>query len=151
VALLRVEEEVRGHLMLVAFPFISHPISLSITELHSLLCSSYSTGGDWEVYSDDRLPILERRMQDILRGIESREVIDDSTPSSSAAPSPVSTQPANQRRGSKVDPGSSSGTVTGSRSGSGSSSSSSKPLSSSMRQLCQDFMEIPFETMPDYR
>ena len=43
VALLRVEEEVRGHSMLLVFPFISHPISLSITELHSLLCSSYYT------------------------------------------------------------------------------------------------------------
>jgi hypothetical protein len=99
------------------------------------------------VYGEDRLHILERRMQDILRGIESHEVPDDSTPSSSAAPSPVSSQPVTQRRSSRADPVSNSGTGTGSRSG----PSSSKGLSSNMRQLCQDFVEIPFETMPDYR
>ena len=91
-------------------------------------------------------------MQDILRGIENHEVPDDSSPSSSAVPSPVSVQPVTQRRSSRVDPGSGSGTCAGSRSGSGSGPGSSKmALSSDKRQLCQDFVEIPYETMPDYR
>jgi hypothetical protein len=125
---------------------LDYLISRTLPELLLSTARLHSTG-DWEVYGEDRLHILERRMQDILRGIESHEVPDDSTPSSSAVPSPVSSQPVTQRRSSRVDPVSNSGTGTGPRSG----LSSSKGLSSNMRQLCQDFIEIPFETMPDYR
>jgi hypothetical protein len=103
-------------------------------------------------------------MQDILRGIENHLVPDDgTTPSSSTRSSPSSSLasealPVLQRRSSRVEPGSNSGNsltpglVIGARSGSGGGSKTSKAESEPrMRRLCEDFTDIPFDTIPHYK
>lgn len=105
-------------------------------------------------------------MQDILRGIENHLVPDEGTTptssnrsspsSSSSSSSAVESAPVPHRRSSPVDPGPNSGTsltlgtVTNARSGGGSKilKAESDPK---MRRLCEDFTDIPFDTIPHYK
>ena len=140
---------------------------------------SISVSNDWMVHTESTLHTLERRIQDILEGIEDFEVPDsdsdsedqdqdgsDSSSNHSSSPTHALIPLIPARKSTRIDPGSNSGTGTVSESSSrngrskGPSSSSDSPRitdthnsskNPSMRYLADDFTEIPFESMPHYR
>ena len=104
---------------------------------------------DWKVVSDDELPGLERRIQDMLRVIEEFEVPDigdrsgDRTPGSSSSikSKPTATTSASTKDKRKTSRGNNKNTASGKQ---------HDENAVSMRLLAEDFMELPLDSIPNY-
>jgi hypothetical protein len=89
---------------------------------------------EWLVYSDDLLPSLERQIQDIIHIIESKQIPDEFVLDDNLDPQDESRQ--KKKRGHAKP----------SKKQKSNASSSALP----MRQLCEDYVEIPEESFPEY-
>ena len=119
---------------------------MELVGLDTLQATLGHSDTDWKVVTDEELPGLERRIQDMLRAIESYEVPDVGEGGAGASkpkPKPtISSSSATAKDKRKSQRGTNKSTS--------SSSAATTEDTTSMRLLADDFMELPLDSIPNY-